>query len=73
MTITTTPDGLGGTFVYASPVRVGHVFPKQTSGWPNPQPIPGCAWFGKRHGWQYKAEQFDTKAEAFAHVTQETP
>ena len=30
MTIHTTPDGLGGTFVYAGPVRVGRVFLRQT-------------------------------------------
>ena len=60
--------------MYAGPVRVGHVFPRQTVGWPDPKPIPGCGWFGKRHGWQHAALQFDTEAEALNHVTeQETP
>jgi hypothetical protein len=65
-TITTTPDGLGGAFVHAGPVRLGHVFPRQTLGWPNPRPIPGCAWFGRRVGG--KARPFPDRDAAHDYV-----
>ncbi len=75
-TITTTPDGLGGAFVHAGPVRLGPVFPAVTSGFPHYQPADGCVWFGRRtHG---KARPFPNRDAAHdyvaaAHIPEETP
>lgn len=67
MTVTTTPDGLGGHFVHAGPHRVGHVFPARTSGLPYYWPARGCVWFGRRVGG--KARPFPDREQAHAYVT----
>ena len=64
--ITTVPDGLGGTWVYAGGDRLGHVFPARTTGFPRFQPVAGCRWFGRRD--HTDAVPFPTPSEAYAHV-----
>jgi hypothetical protein len=69
-TIHTVPDGLGGVFMHAGTVRLGHVFPTVTSGLPHYRPASGCIWFGRRtHG---KARPFPDHEQAYAYVCGET-
>jgi hypothetical protein len=67
-TITIRPDGLGGGWVYAGPVRLGHVFPARTTGFPHYLAVPG-RWFGRRTGG--KAKPFESHDEAYAYVTED--
>lgn len=67
-TVTTTPDGLGGMWVYAGPALLGRVFPERYEGMPA-QAVPGCGWYGKRTGWRNPAKLFPTAAEALVFVT----